>query len=71
MIVKLHTTEQAVIETANLAREVRNLLRSKGWRYHCDVPGSMWVWQKQLPDGRIICATEDQLALSIEQAMST
>ena len=67
---KLHTTEQAIVETADLAVEVRNLLRSKGWSFHCDVPGAMWVWEKKLPDGRIILVSEDNLALKFEQAIS-
>ena len=70
---KLHTTEQAIIETEDLALEIRNLLRSKGWRYHYDDTIKMWVWQKKLTDGRTILVGggDDRLALSYEQAMST
>ena len=28
-------------------------LRQQGWEYVCNTPGSYWMWQKQLPDGRL------------------
>ena len=68
---KLHTAAQAIIETEDLEREVRNLLRSKGWRYIYDDIVNKWLYKKQLPDGRIILIGEERLALSFEQAIST
>lgn len=29
-------------------------LRKNGWTFSCDFPGSVWLWVKELPDGRIV-----------------
>lgn len=29
-------------------------LTSRGWKYTCSTPGSVWMWEKKLPDGRTI-----------------
>lgn len=29
-------------------------LRERGWRYSSDNPACTWLWQKALPDGRIV-----------------
>lgn len=33
--------------------ESDDILRKKGWEYVCDVPGSLWLWQLKLKDGRV------------------
>lgn len=34
----------------------QKLLQKMGWEYTSDTPGSLWVYQKTLPDGRVaIC----------------
>lgn len=30
------------------------LLRKRGWKYTCQTPGSRWMWEKSLPDGRTV-----------------
>ena len=29
-------------------------LRQRGWEHTCDNPACMWLWQKALPDSRIV-----------------
>jgi hypothetical protein len=29
-------------------------LRERGWQQTCETPGSLWVWTKTLPDGRVV-----------------
>jgi hypothetical protein len=49
------------IESKNDARYQREMLeyrvdawlRSKGWKSTCDTPGSLWLWQRTLDDGRV------------------
>ncbi len=28
------------------------ILRKRGWKYTSNTPGSIWLWEKKLPDGR-------------------
>ena len=28
-------------------------LEQRGWKLTCDTPGSLWLWTKTLPDGRV------------------
>lgn len=41
-----------------------NYLRQEGWEYSCRNPGSVWLWQRILPDGRTIVVGQ-QLAVSL------
>ena len=51
-----------------IKRMEREYLREKGWKYTCDVPGSFWLWEKSLPDGRIVLLGTS-LAISVQEAM--
>lgn len=42
-----------------------NLLRRKGWECTCSVPGSLWLWQKTLKDGRTLVVNKNT-AISIQ-----
>lgn len=44
---------------------IADALRAKGWRYTCDVPGSLWLWEKKLADGRVALVNESA-AVSIQ-----
>jgi hypothetical protein len=35
-------------------------LRERGWRQTCETPGSLWVWTKTLPDGRVVLVGRTQ-----------
>ena len=41
-----------------LAEAERKFLHAHGWEYTCRTPGSFWLWQKTLPDGRTILAAQ-------------
>lgn len=41
-------------------------LRRQGWEYVCNTPGSYWLWQKQLPDGRV-ALVDRETAISFEE----
>lgn len=41
-----------------LRNQKRHILRMQGWKESCDHPGSLWLWEKTLDDGRVICVTE-------------
>ena len=30
------------------------LIRANGWKYTCQTPGSRWLWEKKMPDGRTL-----------------
>ena len=36
-----------------------SFLRQRGWRHTCDNPASTWLWQKALPDGRLVVVCRD------------
>lgn len=42
-------------------------LRAAGWRYTCDNPAAIWLWQKTLEDGRIVLVPQ-KTALYMEGA---
>lgn len=43
----------------NSADVAASYLRGRGWSYSSDNPASTWLWQKALPDGRIIMVDRD------------
>lgn len=45
--------------------ELNLFLRDHGWVSTCATPGAYWMWEKQLPDGRVML-TNAEHALSIE-----
>ncbi len=68
--VALHAVIRRRLELMDeLDRDEANVLRRLGWEAKCDVPGSYWLWQKKLPDGRVVMVYRS-MALSIEQAMA-
>ena len=40
-------------------------LRERGWRYTSDNPACTWLWEKPLPDGRIV-VVERSTAVSLQ-----
>ncbi len=47
--------------------KMNNFLRSKGWEYTSSNPGSIWLWEKKLPDGRTVLANS-RLAFSLQES---
>ena len=43
----------------------KTYLEERGWQYTCKTPGSYWLWEKRLEDGRTVIA-EKEFALRIE-----
>jgi hypothetical protein len=43
-------------------------LRERGWQQTCETPGSLWVWTKTLPDGRVVLVGRTQ-ALAFASAL--
>jgi len=52
-----------------IEEETIRVLRSSGWRETCQTPGSYWLWEKKLPDGRTVLVSR-QMAVSIETALA-
>lgn len=46
-------------------REDRFLTKS-GWKHTCSTPGSVWLWERKLPDGRVVLVNK-HTALSMQQ----
>lgn len=49
----------------DLEVQERTILEESGWVYTCDTPGSLWLYQKTLPDGRVVLCNAST-ALHIE-----
>lgn len=45
--------------------EEQKLLTERGWEYTSDTPGSVWLWEKKLADGRTLLVNTDT-ALTLE-----
>ncbi len=52
-----------------LETDARAFLEKCGWTYTCNVPGSLWLYQKTLPDGRTALVTKE-IALRIEVSIA-
>ena len=63
MVHPLHEVEELRDEAERLENQ---FLRKRGWEYVCDTPGSFWLWQKKLPDGRVMLVNK-ATALQAEQ----
>lgn len=51
---------------ANLDCQRRRLLEVSGWKETSKTPGSYWLWEKTLDDGRTLLVTE-KMALDCEE----
>ncbi len=59
-----------IAEAVDNLERARNLFLVKaGWKYTCDTPGSIYLWQKQLPDGRVVLI-QPKLAVRMEEALN-
>lgn len=45
-----------------------SLLARRGWKMTCDTPGALWLYEKQLPDGKTVLCGLD-LAIEIEKTL--
>jgi len=63
---KLKQLEQLQNEREELASKEANFLRSQGWVYTCDTPGSTWLWSCLYKGCTILVNRET--ALSFEEA---
>ena len=45
-------------------------LRQSGWEHKCNYPGSLWLWEKTLPDGRVIVVCADD-AIYMQEHINT
>jgi len=50
-MVKLREIAEAEAQREDLEEAY---LRERGWSQTSDTPGSIWVWTKALPDGRVV-----------------
>jgi hypothetical protein len=44
---------------AQLEATRERYLRARGWEHTCDNPASTWLWQKALPDGRVVLVSRE------------
>lgn len=51
----------------SLSISINNYLRSKGWTYTCDTPGSYWLWSLTY-EGKVIMVDATH-AVGIQQAL--
>jgi hypothetical protein len=51
-----------------LEHETDAMLRRSGWAHTCSTPGSYWLWERLLDDGRTILV-DRALAVSIQCAL--
>lgn len=49
----------------NLEEAKMQHLTAKGWKYTCKTPGSYWLWEKTLKDGRTVLVNID-MALAMQ-----
>ena len=63
-----HTASDIESLADDLANATSQWLRRHGWEYTCQTPGSMWLWQKKLPDGRV-ALVDESTAFSFEESL--
>lgn len=55
---------------SSLKHESEKFMLSRGWQHTSSTPGCVWMWQKTLPDGRIIL-TNFSTAVDIEKEITS
>jgi hypothetical protein len=65
--------EWEIVQDVRSAREdldhrIVRWLRDRGWRHTSDTPGCLWLFERELPDGRIVLVQESA-ALYIQSAL--
>lgn len=50
---KIKNFDDITFEKEQLDFMADDMLRKKGWKQTCDVPGSLWLWERKLSDGRV------------------
>ena len=51
-----------------LTEAAEKYLRKTGWNHRCDNPGSYWLWEKDIGEGRVIL-TDTKTAMSIQESL--
>lgn len=62
--------EDAQSKMEDIEIEQRRFLKSCGWRYTCSTPGSFWMYEKTIPDGRTVLVDHLDTALRMEESLS-
>lgn len=52
------TLDDINLKIEDLESERRQWLRRHGWTYTSNTPGSLWLWEKKLDDGRTVLVDE-------------
>jgi hypothetical protein len=50
-----------------LKTETRRLLAAHGFSYTCNTPGSLWLYEKRMPDGRVLLVSESTALDMVEE----
>lgn len=50
---------QVMIAQESAAETAEKWLRQRGWEYTSNNPASTWMWQKKLPDGRVVVVSRE------------
>ena len=61
--------DEARSKIEDIEIETRQFLAKCGWRYTSDAPGSLWLYEKELPDGRI-ALVDQNTALHMEASLA-
>jgi hypothetical protein len=48
------TLEEMSLEFDALKHKQKRILERRGWKETCATPGSVWMWEKRINDGRTI-----------------
>ena len=54
-------------EYEQLNSRVDKMMEKRGWKYTCKTPGSIWLWEKTMPDGRVILTDRGTAGMLEEQ----
>lgn len=67
---RIETCVRVALQEATDALEdaTRNYLKARGWKHTSSTPGHYWVWEKLLPDGRTVLASQE-LAVSMQHCL--
>ena len=50
-----------------LNHRVDKMMEKRGWKRTCKTPGSIWLWEKTMPDGRVILTDRGTAGMLEEQ----
>lgn len=66
----MKTVEDVHFEREQLEFAVDAMLREHGWKSTSETPCCVWLWEKKLPDGRVVLVDKSTALLFLQEEIN-